>query len=107
VSARPDGFEVTFFRPPEDPAAAADPARYRLRRYRHVFRGAYHSPPTDEDALHVRSVELQPDGRAARLVVREPLLADRIYEVRTTIDGADPAVAHYTMNKVPGSGPAR
>ena len=101
VKARPDGFTVGFFSPPTDPIAAADPGRYKVRRYRHVFRGAYHSPATDEESLHVASAVLQPDGRTVRLVVREPMTADRIYEIRTTLPGADPPVAHYTMNRVP------
>jgi hypothetical protein len=101
VKARPDGFTVTFFAPPDDRPALSDPARYRLRRYHHVFQGAYHSPPTDEDALHVTAADVAGDGRTVRLVLREPLIPDRIYEIRTTIAGADPAVAHYTMNRVP------
>ena len=101
LKARSDGFALTFFTPPADLQAAADPARYRLRRYRHVFQGAYHSPPTDEDVLHVDSAVLQSDGRTVHLAVRERLVSDRIYEVRTTLPDAAPAVAHYTMNRVP------
>jgi glucose/arabinose dehydrogenase len=101
VKARPDGFALTFFSAPDDPSAATDPGRYRLRRYHHVYQGSYHSPPTGEESLHVTSATLQPDGRTVRLVIREPLTADRIYEVRTTLPGADPPVAHYTMNRVP------
>jgi glucose/arabinose dehydrogenase len=101
VKARRDGFVLTFFSTPPDRAAASDPERYKIRRYHHVFQGAYHSPPTDEQALLVNSAVLQPDGRTVRLVVREPLIADRIYEIRTSLPSADPPVAHYTMNRVP------
>lgn len=101
LKARADGFALTFFAPAGDAATMADTARYRVRRYRHVFQGAYHSPPTDEEALHVASAAVEGDGTTVHLVLREPLIAGRIYEVRTTIPGADPAVAHYTMNKVP------
>ncbi len=37
------------------------------------------------------------------LTIKEPPIADRIYEIRTTLPDANPAVAHYTMNHVPGS----
>jgi hypothetical protein len=92
---------VVLFRPADDPAAQADPSSYRVRRYHHVFRGSYHSPPTDEETLRVTSAEILGDGRTVRLVTREPLIPDRIYEVRTTLDGARPAVGHYTMTRVP------
>jgi glucose/arabinose dehydrogenase len=98
--AEPDGFTLEFFAPPEDRAAAALPGRYLVRRYHHVFQGSYFSPPTDEEILHVSAVQLAPDGLRARLVVREPLIPDRIYEVRTTL-ASRPAVAHYTMTRCP------
>jgi hypothetical protein len=101
VKARPDGFALTFFSPPADPSAANDPRRYLIRRYHHVFQGSYHSPPTDEEALHVASARLENDGRTVRLTLKEPPHADRIYEIRTTLPDADPAVAHYTMNHTP------
>ncbi len=105
VRARPDGFAVTLFSAP-DRAAATDPARYQLRRYHHVFRGSYHSPPTDEESLHVASAALADDGRTVLLTTAEPLIADRIYELRIDLTSADglparPPVAHYTMNRVP------
>jgi glucose/arabinose dehydrogenase len=103
LKARPDGFAITFFTAPADPTAAARPQSYLVRRYHHVFQGAYHSPPIDEEHLHVNAAVLQDDGRTVRLQLREPPLADRIYELRTTLAGADPAVAHYTMNHVPRS----
>lgn len=101
VTARPDGFALNFFSPPADRAAAADPGQYQLRRYHHVFRGAYHSPPTDVEALHVDKAVLLPNGRTVRLFVREPMTADRIYEIQTRLPSANPAIAHYTMNRVP------
>lgn len=101
VKARPGGFALTFFSAPADPAAAADPARYLLRRYHHVFQGAYHSPPVDEEPLHVASATIEPGGKAVRLTLKEPLIADRIYEIRTTLPEAQPATAHYTMTRVP------
>lgn len=101
LTAEPDGFALHFFAEPPDPEATRDPSRYHVRRYRHVFRGAYHSPPTDEEILGVERVEPRADGPGVRLVLREPLVEDRIYEVRMDLDGASPAIGHYTMNRVP------
>lgn len=101
VKAAPDGFALTFFTAPADPKAAVDPGQYLIRRYHHVFQGAYHSPPVDEEPLHVSAASLDADGRTVRLSLKEPLIADRIYEIRTTLPQANPATCHYTMNRVP------
>ncbi len=89
------------FTPPADPSAATDPRHYRLRRYHHVFQGAYHSPPTAEQELQIESAALEPDGPTVRLTVGEAMIPDRIYELRTNLADAHPAVAHDTMNRVP------
>jgi hypothetical protein len=101
VKARRDGFALTFLSPPADPAAASDPHQYLIRRYHHVFQGSYHSPPTAEENLHVTAATLAPDGRTVLLTLKEPPLGDRIYEIKTTLAAANPAVAHYTMNHPP------
>ena len=101
IKAERDGFTLTFFTSPADPVAACEPERYRLRRYHHVYQASYHSPPTDEESVHVTSAVLAPDGKSVRLMLKEPHLADRIYEVHATLPVADPAVAHYTMNRIP------
>ena len=102
VKARPDGFALTLLLDPSRPARRR-PTRSGTRSAATTTssRASYHSPPTDEETLHVNSAVLQPDGRTVRLVVLEPLIADRIYEIRTTLPSADPPVAHYTMNRVP------
>ncbi|MDR3639293.1 MAG: sugar dehydrogenase [Isosphaeraceae bacterium] len=100
VKARPDGFALRFFTP-VSPEKATDPRRYLVRRYHHVFQGAYHSPPTDEEPLHVASATVLEDGCTVLLTLREPWLGDRIYELRTTLPHASPDTAHYTMNYAP------
>ncbi len=101
LKAEPDGFTLVFFTPPPDREAARDASRYKIRRYHHVFQGSYHSPPVDEEHLTVDRAELASDGRQVRLKLREPMRADRIYEVRLDLEGASPSVGHYTMNRVP------
>jgi glucose/arabinose dehydrogenase len=99
LKAASDGFIVRLFSPPSAVVPAGDPTKYRVRRYRHVFQGAYHSPPSDEETLRVSTVDVV--GADVQLHLREPLIADRIYEVRVDLPGANPAVGHYTMNRVP------
>jgi hypothetical protein len=100
VRATADGFLLTFLTAVPDRAAAANAKQYMVRRYHHVFQGSYHSPPTDEQTLHVDSAQVSGDGKTVRLKVREAPLADRIYELRTTLP-AQPAMGHYTMNRCP------
>ncbi len=100
VKARPEGFAVRFFTVP-DGTPVADPRSYLIRRYHHVFQGSYHSPPSDEEALHVASAAVESDGRTVVLALKEPWVADRIYEIRTTLANANPGIAHYTMNRIP------
>jgi glucose/arabinose dehydrogenase len=101
LKATPEGFALRFFTAPPDLTAATDPGRYLIRRYHHVFQGSYHSPPSDEETLHVASATISTDGRTVNLKLREALIADRIYEIRTPL-GGDPAVGHYTMSYLPG-----
>jgi hypothetical protein len=100
VRAAADGFVVHFFTAAPDRAAASNAKQYGVRRYHHVFQGSYHSPPSDEESLHVRAAELLEDGMTVRLRLRETLIPDRIYELTTKLP-ASPAVAHYTMNQCP------
>ena len=101
AKAEPDGFTLRFLSEPPDPGLALDPARYSLRRYHHVFQGSYHSPPTDVEPLSVASVDPGDDARSVRLTLSEPPIPGRIYEIRADLPGAEPDIAHYTMNRVP------
>jgi glucose/arabinose dehydrogenase len=105
VKGRPHGFALTFFTPPADRAAATDPHNYLVRRYHHVFQGSYHSPPIDDENLHVSAVAVDEQnhgpGFTVQIALAEPHRADRIYEIRTTLPEANPFVAHYTMNHTP------
>ncbi|HEV3121448.1 MAG TPA: sugar dehydrogenase [Isosphaeraceae bacterium] len=100
IRALASGFTITFFTQVPDRKAAEDRKHYQVRRYHHVYQGEYHSPPTDEQTLHVESARVSSDGKTVHLKLREAPLADRIYELRTTLP-AQPAVGHYTMNRCP------
>jgi glucose/arabinose dehydrogenase len=101
ATAEPDGFTLRFLADPPDPELALDPSRYAVRRYHHVFQGSYHSPPVDVEFLSVARVEEGDGPRTVRLTLREPLIPGRIYEIRADLPGAEPDIAHYTMNRVP------
>ncbi len=100
IRAKPDGFLLHFWQPPADRSKAALASTYALRRYHHVFEGAYHSPPVDEEVVGVERVNLSDDGLSAHLELKGKPIADRIYEIRVNLP-AWPSIGHYTMNRVP------
>ena len=102
IKAQERGFVVEFFDKVAGIPEIAEPRGYQVRRYHHVFSGTYYSSIKDEEALTVRSVELRPDGSSISLKLAEPLIGDRIYEIRLTAPGAQPSLAYYAMTVVPG-----
>ena len=106
MSARADGFELTFTRP-VDPATAVDPASYRMQSYTYLLHASYGSPEVDVATPVVSAVTVAEDGRSARLVV-DGLRAGYVHELH--MEGVRSAaglpllhdVAYYTLIEIPG-----
>ncbi|HVR73427.1 MAG TPA: hypothetical protein VMT52_03810, partial [Planctomycetota bacterium] len=86
--------------------AAADPRSYVLTAYRRIWKGGYATADQDLRTLEVTGVEVKDGGKTVRLEV-EPFTAGFIHEIHVrarppTGDPLWPAVAHYTLNTVPG-----
>jgi len=109
MRARPDGFEVTFTQP-VDPATAADPRSYAMKRWTYYHHPGYGCPPVDTQPITVTSAKVAPDGRSVRLTVNA-LKATYVHELR--LDGVRSAdgqpllhpEAYYTLNRIPEAGP--
>jgi azurin/glucose/arabinose dehydrogenase len=105
VSARPDGFEITFTQP-VDRASAADPASYAVNSFIYKYHHIYGSPPINQLAHAVRAVEVAKDGRSARIVV-DSLRQGYVHEIRMAgvrSAGGAPLlhdVGYYTVNQIP------
>jgi hypothetical protein len=105
VAARKDGFHVRFTQP-IDPAAAADPASYRLRTFTHVYQQGYGSPEVDETFPKIREARLDADGSGVHLVV-DGLVEGHVHDLH--FDGVRNrdgqkllhTTAHYTLNRIP------
>lgn len=68
ISARHDGFEVTFTHP-VDAAAAADTKNYALDAFTYIYQSSYGSPEVDQAVPTVKSAAVSADGLKVRLVV--------------------------------------
>ncbi|HET6569842.1 MAG TPA: plastocyanin/azurin family copper-binding protein [Rhodothermales bacterium] len=108
ISARPDGFEITFTRP-VDRATASDPASYAVTSFTYMYHHIYGSPVINQEPMPVRAVEVSEDGLRTRIVL-DSLRLGYIHEVTMAgVRSADglPLVhdtGYYTVNRIP-SGP--
>ena len=68
ISARADGFEVTFTQP-VDAAAAADVKNYTMDTFTYIYQSSYGSPEVDQTTPTVKSATVSADGLKVRLVV--------------------------------------
>jgi azurin/glucose/arabinose dehydrogenase len=105
VSARPDGFEITFTQP-VDRTTAGDPASYAVNSFIYKYHHIYGSPPINQLAHAVRAVEVAKDGKSARIVV-DSLRQGYVHEIRMSgVRSASGApllhdVGYYTVNRIP------
>jgi hypothetical protein len=104
VRATPGGFEIAFTGP-VDRAAASKTDAYSIASYRRESTPAYGGPDLERRSDEVRSVELAPDARRARLKV-DKLREGFVYEIR--VKGLAPAgerfhpdEAHFTLRTLP------
>jgi hypothetical protein len=105
MSARHDGFELTFTEP-VDPATASATNSYSLETYTYIYQSSYGSPEVDRTTPAIKSATLGKDGRSVRLVV-DGLEEGHVHELH--LPGVHSAkgqpllhnAAYYTMNYIP------
>lgn len=105
LSARADGFHVTFTAEVEE-ASALDPSSYELSSYTYLLHSEYGSQQIETRALEIRSLALDPDRRGARLAV-EGLREGFVHELH--LDGVRSGTgqpllhprAYYTLVRRP------
>ena len=105
MRARHDGFELTFTKPVDAPAAI-DPASYSIGSHTYTYHATYGSDEIDQRDLTVQQASLSDDGLTVRLVV-DGLREYYVHELRA--DGirsrsGEPLLhpdAYYTLNRIP------
>jgi hypothetical protein len=101
MSARPQGFHLTFTAP-VDPESALDPESYVLSSFTYLLHSTYGSPEVEKATLEITSCTLGDDGRSVDLAV-EGLRAGWLHELH--LDGVRSAAgapvlhprAYYTL----------
>ena len=100
------GFDLVFTKP-VDPATAALAADYSLIHYYYRYHGEYGSPKTDVTPVRIEKVSVSEDARRVSLRLSDPLLKDRVYELRPgrrirSQDGESlvTKLAAYTVNRL-------
>ena len=104
VTITPDGFRLAFTRE-VDREAAADPARYRLATFTHIYHGAYGGPEVDQGEPAIVNIEVERDGRAVVLTL-DKVQRGHVHEFDLDVPAANgEALLHrhafYTVNEVP------
>ncbi|MFC7336585.1 hypothetical protein ACFQY0_05295 [Haloferula chungangensis] len=106
ISARPDGFELTFTQP-VDPATASDPASYSMAAWTYIYQSSYGSPEVDSSTPKVvKAAVVSADKTKVRLTV-EGLVQGHVHQLDSK--GVKSSAGHplwhptgyYTLNEIP------
>ena len=106
VSARPDGFEITFTMP-IDKKSAEDIASYAAESFIYKYHPVYGSPTVNTAKLNIKGVKVAADGMSVRLVIDG---LRKYYIHKLTLDGiraqdGSYSLVHpdvdYTLNSIP------
>ena len=107
ISARNDGFEVTFTHP-VDAAAAADVKNYTMDTFTYIYQSSYGSPEVDQTEPTVKSATVSADGLKVRLVV-DGLVRGSIHHLALgdikakSGDALWHSEGWYTLNEIPAA----
>lgn len=105
MSARPDGFELTFTKP-VDAATAGDPAHYSMDTWTYIYQSEYGSPEVDQTTPEISGATVSGDGLKVRLQV-DGLVPGHVHHL--TLGGVKGEAgespwhteAWYTLNAIP------
>ncbi|MCH2181100.1 MAG: hypothetical protein MK108_03760 [Mariniblastus sp.] len=105
VTARPDGFRLTFTKP-VDPQVAARVDVYQMATFTHIYQQGYGSPEVDQATPRVTSVTVSDDHMQVDLVVdgRVPGHVHEFHLPQMRSADNEPllhADAYYTLNEIP------
>ncbi len=105
VTARPDGFRLTFTKP-VDPKIAGEADVYQMATFTHVYQQGYGSPEVDQATPQVTSVTVSEDGLQVDLMV-EGRVPGHVHEFHlpqmrsAENESLLHADAYYTLNEIP------
>jgi len=105
MSARPDGFELTFTQP-VDKTLAADPASYSMDAWTYIYQSEYGSPEVDQATPTITAASVSADGLKVRLKI-DGLVQGHVHHLnaKKLESAAKQPLWHpdawYTLNEIP------
>jgi glucose/arabinose dehydrogenase len=105
MSARKDGFELTFTGP-VDPATAGKVESYSMNAWTYIYQGEYGSPEVDQATPKITAADVSADGKKVRLKV-DGLVKGHVHHLEakgvTSKSGSKlwHPEAWYTLNEIP------
>ncbi|MGE9270867.1 MAG: hypothetical protein ACQKBU_08695, partial [Verrucomicrobiales bacterium] len=105
MSARPDGFELTFTEP-VDPETAGDPASYKMEAWTYIYQSGYGSPQVDQATPTITGAKVADDGKSVRLTI-DGLVQGHVHQLDcpgVTSSNGKPLwhdTGWYTLNEIP------
>jgi glucose/arabinose dehydrogenase len=105
MSARKDGFELTFTEP-VDPAIAGKTDSYVMAAWTYIYQGEYGSPEVDQATPKITAADVSADGKRVRLKV-DGLVQGHVHHLTakgvTSKSGTKlwHSEAWYTLNEIP------
>jgi hypothetical protein len=105
MSARKDGFELTFTEP-VDPATAGKPDSYDMKAWTYIYQAAYGSPEVDPATPAITAATVSADGLKVRLTV-DGLVQGHVHhlEAKGVTSRTGGKLWHpegwYTLNEIP------
>jgi len=109
ISAKPDGFEITFTKP-VDPTLLKDPMNYSVNGFTYHYHHHYGSEIIEQKACNIKGIVVGVDNKSVRLVV-DNLREGFIHEVKlngiVASDGSNLLhnTGYYTLNQLPEGAP--
>jgi azurin len=106
ISARPDGFEITFTKP-VNKSTAQNPASYSVQSFIYQYHAKYGSPVINPGRCPIKGIRVAEDGMKVRLVL-DSLRQYYIHEVKASgvLSASEnwPLLhdaGYYTLNEIP------
>ena len=105
MSARPDGFELTFTEA-VDKTLAADPASYSMNAWTYIYQSEYGSPEVDQATPKITAASVSADGLKVRLKIAG-LVQGHVHHLNAKkLESASKQPlwhqdAWYTLNEIP------
>jgi hypothetical protein len=106
ISARPDGFELTFTQP-VDLTSASNPASYSMEAWTYIYQSSYGSPEVDKSTPRINGAAVVSQDRTKVRLTVEGLVQGHVHQIDSKgVKSANGKAlwhptGYYTLNEIP------